>query len=445
MAFLKKLKYFYGVNEVIHPIYLIVRKSKPTKSNQIKPNQTKSNQIKPNQINNMSLSNMSPSNQPLSIYIPRVFQNITKERIAGIFKSLDIGEVRQVDLVPRVNSVGEPYNMAFIHMRSWYASLTSANFQEKVLDPRSEARVVYDDPWYWIVLENRNPKSDAQLIVEQRLEVLEEAVGNLRMHCDRLEYENNFYQERLCEFLGDDDDFETPLQEPYAKEDGWHIVEDNEGTEFYVFDPNAEDLMPQRENADGGEPASPRLPAGFRRPLRSNAQEAFDYETALRAENDALAMTGALSSENNPNVVCEKAEIPPWMYNDDATLSWQEMHAEAEKFREEYTPETGTATEFVPRHSSECRPISLPLQEGQVEINPTDGSFNVYSNVNGDHIWTTIPEEILSPAVIAKARKQLGMNADVHKLITDNFVSLSSVALEVQNELESYAKSGSHN
>ena len=329
------------------------------------------------------------SNQPLSIYIPRVFQNITKERIATILKSLDLGEVRQVDLVPRINHAGEPYNMAFIHMRLWYDSHASTNFQEKVLDPEREARVVYDDPWYWIILENRNPKSDAQLIVEQRIEVLEEAMGHVRMHCDRLEFENNFYKERLCEYLDGDDNF----QEPYT---GEHMVEDDEGNEFYVFDPNAEDLMPQRENSEGGEPASPRvLPAH-----RSDAQEGFDYETALLAENDALAMTGALSSENNPNVTHKGEEIPPWMYNDDSVLSWQELHEAAEQFRKDYEAESATC---LGDHPSKYPSISLPLKEGQVEINPTDGSFHVYSNVNGEHIWTQISEKNLNPDVIARA------------------------------------------
>ena len=412
------MKYFYGVNGVIHPTLSY----RSQKANQTKQNKT---------------NNMSPSNQPLSIYIPRVFPNITKARIAAIFQSLDLGEVRQVDLVPRTNQAGESYNMAFIHMRSWCESAASTNFQEKVLDAEREARVVYDDPWYWIVLENRNPKSDAQLIVEQRLEVLEEAVAHLRMRCDGLETENDFYREALGEYLMDDDDEnQTLLQEPYQKEDGWRIVEDDEGNEFYVFDPTAEDLMPQRENSDGGAPASPRLPAGFRRPVRSGAVEGFDYETALQAENDALAMTGALGAKNNRNTEVEEGEIPPWMYSDGSTLSWQQLHEEAERFRQEYVAETATSSDFIPRHPSECPPISLPLQEGQVEINPTDGSFNLYSNVNGEHIWTPIPEKNLTPAVIAEARERLAQPV-VPAQFSDDIVS--RIALEVQRELALYA------
>ena len=170
---------------------------------------------------------MPSSAQPLSIYIPRVFPNITKARIAAIFQNLDLGVVRQVDLVGRENANNEPYNMAFIHMRSWSDSVASQNFQERLLDQSREARIVYDDPWYWIVLENRNPKSDAQLVVEQRLEILEEAIAHLRMRCDGLEIENDIYSERLGEYMDEDEFYNTPLQEPYAKEDGWHVVADN--------------------------------------------------------------------------------------------------------------------------------------------------------------------------------------------------------------------------
>jgi hypothetical protein len=33
------------------------------------------------------------------------------------------------------------------------------NLQARILDPNQEARIVYDDPWYWIVLENKGQKS----------------------------------------------------------------------------------------------------------------------------------------------------------------------------------------------------------------------------------------------------------------------------------------------
>ena len=379
------------------------------KSNQT-INQTKqSNQTIQNKQNKQNQS-CPTSTQPLSIYIPRVFPNISKERIAAIFQNLDLGVVRQVDLVWRENANNEPYNMAFIHMRSWSDSAASENFQEKLIDPTREARIVYDDPWYWIVLENRNPKSDAQLVVEQRLEVLEEAIAHIRMRCDGLEIENDIYSERLGEYMDEDEFYNTPLQEPYAKEDGWHVVADNEGNEYYVFDPTSTDLngtastgwwvadtVPRRENSDGGAPATARLSDGFignppqqtlaeahgwGAPTRENSMECDEYGVDInqQAENDALAMTGALSSENNPNL---NDKIPDWMNDEDVhATSWNQLHEEAVQFRQDYES----------NHPTAYPPISLPLQEGQIEIDPTTQIPHIYSNQNGEHIWTPVAE-----------------------------------------------------
>ena len=118
--------------------------------------------------------------QQLSLYIPRVFANITKDRITHIFKSLGIGETSVIDFVPREDSnTGESYNMAFVHFDKWYDNVGSQNFKDKVNDPHSDAKVVYDDPWYWICLPNLNPKPDSQRI-------LEETVLNLQGQVDQL-------------------------------------------------------------------------------------------------------------------------------------------------------------------------------------------------------------------------------------------------------------------
>jgi hypothetical protein len=101
---------------------------------------------------------MSSVNQSLSLFIPRVFANITQERIADIFHILGLGSVRRVDRVLKQDAEGAEYYSAYIHFEEWYDSATVANFQERVTNPGKEARIVYDDPWYWIVLENKGKK-----------------------------------------------------------------------------------------------------------------------------------------------------------------------------------------------------------------------------------------------------------------------------------------------
>jgi len=97
-------------------------------------------------------------NTDLSLYIPHVFPNFTQEYIASVFEYLDFGRVDHVDLVSKMDKLGNPYNSAYVHFTEWFAGPITANFQERVLDQNKEARIVHDDPWYWIVLENNAKK-----------------------------------------------------------------------------------------------------------------------------------------------------------------------------------------------------------------------------------------------------------------------------------------------
>jgi hypothetical protein len=94
----------------------------------------------------------------ISIYIPHVFANIDKGRISDAFESQGIGKVKNVDLVGKLGKEGYSYNAVYVHFEYWYNSSVANNFQERVLNPNKEARLVYEDPWYWIVLENKAKK-----------------------------------------------------------------------------------------------------------------------------------------------------------------------------------------------------------------------------------------------------------------------------------------------
>ena len=92
--------------------------------------------------------------QDLSLFIPHMFPNITPERVSRVFSSNLIGDVKRVDFVPKTDKNRNLYNSAYIHFHSWCNSITVSNLQTRVLDPNREARIVYDDPWYWIILPN---------------------------------------------------------------------------------------------------------------------------------------------------------------------------------------------------------------------------------------------------------------------------------------------------
>lgn len=306
--------------------------------------------------------------QPISIYIPRVFSNLDAEFIKSIFEKLNLGRVRHVDLVPRQNPVEEfggvisvensTPNMAFVHFWEWGDNAASLNFQEKVLDSTREARIVYDDPWYWIVLENRNPKSDAQLVTEQKLADAEQKIDELEHRVLRLE----------SEIYGDN----VP--------DGFEVITDDDGTEYIVeIDDDQMDQMPQRQNGEDGAEAEPRMPL-----CEPNSSLGEEYDRMLE---NPTAMIGSLSINDNSGV--ETTETPEWLDNaTDATLSWQELHQQAEKFRKQFSVEDGGGGGFVPRHPTECPSIDLPLRVGRIAQDTMTGEYFIYSIVNGEHTWT---------------------------------------------------------
>ena len=100
-----------------------------------------------------------PTSGLKSLYIPRVFLNITEEKIREVFETLELGEIERIDLVPRPYTSGTiSANMAFIYFKYWSQTVSAQNLASRIMDPRREARIVYDDPWYWILLPNRRPQ-----------------------------------------------------------------------------------------------------------------------------------------------------------------------------------------------------------------------------------------------------------------------------------------------
>ena len=95
-------------------------------------------------------------NENLSIYIPYINREQADENyIKHIFNTLNIGIVNHVDLYECSHSSN--YKMAFIYMKKWYDGLLVQHLQEKILDIKQEARLVYDDPQYWVLLPIKHP------------------------------------------------------------------------------------------------------------------------------------------------------------------------------------------------------------------------------------------------------------------------------------------------
>merc|ERR1711871_1411068 len=90
------------------------------------------------------------SSQQYSVYIPRMFPNITEGKVKEVFSSMNVGTVSRVDFIEKSSSKGEKYNMVFIWFSEWYTNTAATNLKAKIEDPNTQAKFVYEDPWYWI-------------------------------------------------------------------------------------------------------------------------------------------------------------------------------------------------------------------------------------------------------------------------------------------------------
>ncbi len=139
--------------------------------------------------------------QDLSVYIPYLEnQHANEEYIRNIFNSLNIGDVKRVDFQPKSNVYLDTSHdkVAFVHMERWFNNICVHNLQERILDENNEARIVHDDPHYWVLLRNKRPIPEnfsEQLSIlsarintlEQKNIVLETTIGEMQWWI----YQNN--------------------------------------------------------------------------------------------------------------------------------------------------------------------------------------------------------------------------------------------------------------
>ena len=90
-----------------------------------------------------------------SLYIPRIFNNIPDKKITSTFQNLNLGKIKNIDIIRKIGRDGSTVKMAFVHFESWnYYNSAAVNLRIQIEDPNTDAKLVYDDPWYWILLPN---------------------------------------------------------------------------------------------------------------------------------------------------------------------------------------------------------------------------------------------------------------------------------------------------
>jgi hypothetical protein len=163
----------------------------------------------------MSIQTQFEVNQELSLYIPHVFLNFTSEYITDVFEFMELGEVKSIDLVAKMDKNGKQYNAAYIHFSEWFTGPVVENFQERVLDPNREARIIHDDPWYWIILENTAKKyvPGARKECIDLSESIENVIGikqNIPIACGLQDLQNNLLS-NINLFCGTDHNYNYDL------------------------------------------------------------------------------------------------------------------------------------------------------------------------------------------------------------------------------------------
>ena len=101
-----------------------------------------------NNMNNMERKRWSEINgkdsSGVSICIPRVFKNITKERVGRVLAKEMLGEIERIDVV----TVSERFNIAYIHFKpnTW----EDKGVLEALVNG-DDVKLYYEDgkPWYW--------------------------------------------------------------------------------------------------------------------------------------------------------------------------------------------------------------------------------------------------------------------------------------------------------
>jgi hypothetical protein len=83
-----------------------------------------------------------------SLCIPRVFRQVTEEKVKSVIDELNFGLIHKVEIIDKQNMKEEKYKCVFIHFKKWNVNETINNIREKILLGK-EIKVMYDEPWFW--------------------------------------------------------------------------------------------------------------------------------------------------------------------------------------------------------------------------------------------------------------------------------------------------------
>jgi len=137
-----------------------------------------------------------------SILIPRVFINTNQNKIKKSFENLNIGIVSHVKFVVKADKFKKLYKNAYVYFQTWFDNDAAINLRNKIEDPTFTAKVVYNDPWYWIVLPNTSPPT----VIEHCLEKIYNLEKDIMTIQSNWNYHQSLNQSSQEMYLSDLDD-----------------------------------------------------------------------------------------------------------------------------------------------------------------------------------------------------------------------------------------------
>jgi hypothetical protein len=165
---------------------------------------------------NSSTNNSTNFNlQNISLFIPRVFENITKERIVDIFENkMYIGKINHIDIV----AVQEKnYNRVFIHFDYWFPTSNSYDIQKSlIIDNEESTKLYYDNLWYWLILENKKIPSKPNVIIQYDDMINMKNIQNIFDEENGIEYNDEYDKE---DSSAEYDEYYNYNEDDYAKMD----------------------------------------------------------------------------------------------------------------------------------------------------------------------------------------------------------------------------------
>jgi hypothetical protein len=104
-----------------------------------------------------------PVTEP-SICIPRVFSTVTKDVVASVIQTFNLGKIKRIDMIQRKGEKNDAnsYQKVFIHFQQWSTNPKADHIRSTLLSGK-EVKIIYDAPWFWKLSANKSKKIEMEI------------------------------------------------------------------------------------------------------------------------------------------------------------------------------------------------------------------------------------------------------------------------------------------